>query len=433
MRDPLCRSNVAVPAIRIHFQAPQRIPAPGTTREGFGGELNHQLHSRPGIAPQQSSAPGITREGFGGEKAARKSASLPVPTNHQTTNRSIIAAQQSLRSASGEVEQKRKAIFPQKSGKIASCFCGSFSPHRPTAAESGSDPYAAPAPCRTQGVRGAADTPPAAHDHATLTDEAPCRTQGVRGAADTPPAAHDLVTRKAAFTLIELLVVIAIIAILASMLLPALNKARTRAQGTSCVNTMKTLGNCELMYSHDNAEFITPANLYDSNSRWWQLLNVYATGIFSRVSRQDGKTYAAIPLCPANESEVGLTPIAQANTAFHLWGEPGWVQGSMGGYSRWWFTGQGYSATPIQRFLKLSHVSKPSIKFAFQEGYYETLQSQSHWNNNGSYAVAWGRHGNGNRCNVTFFDGHVENFGMIAPDAIIGTQTVFDYYTKPRD
>ena len=262
MRDPLCRSNVAVPAIRIHFQAPQRIPAPGTTREGFGGELNHQLHSRPGIAPQQSSAPGITREGFGGEKAARKSASLPVPTNHQTTNRSIIAAQQSLRSASGEVEQKRKAIFPQKSGKIASCFCGSFSPCRPTAAESGSDPYAAPAPCRTQGVRGA---------------------------ADTPPAAHDLVTRKAAFTLIELLVVIAIIAILASMLLPALNKARTRAQGTSCVNTMKTLGNCELMYSHDNAEFITPANLYDSNSRWWQLLNVYATGIFSRVSRQDGK------------------------------------------------------------------------------------------------------------------------------------------------
>ena len=191
MRDPLCRSNVAVPAIRIHFQAPQRIPAPGTTREGFGGELNHQLHSRPGIAPQQSSAPGITREGFGGEKAARKSASLPVPTNHQTTNRSIIAAQQSLRSASGEVEQKRKAIFPQKSGKIASCFCGSFSPCRPTAAESDSAPYTAPAPCRTQGVRGAADTPPASHDHATLPNEAPCRTQGVRGAADTPPASHD--------------------------------------------------------------------------------------------------------------------------------------------------------------------------------------------------------------------------------------------------
>ena len=125
---------------------------------------------------------GLSREGFGGEKAARKSASLPVPTNHQTTNRPIIAAQQSLRSASGEVEQKREWVFPQKSGKSRSRFCGSFSPHRPTAAESDSDPYTAPAPCRTPGVRGA---------------------------ADTPPASHNLVTRKAAFTLIELLVVTA--------------------------------------------------------------------------------------------------------------------------------------------------------------------------------------------------------------------------------
>ncbi|WP_294483073.1 hypothetical protein, partial [uncultured Victivallis sp.] len=58
---------------------------------------------------------GQSREWFGGEKAARKSASLPVPTNHQTTNRPITAPQQSLRSASGEVEQKREWVFPQKS------------------------------------------------------------------------------------------------------------------------------------------------------------------------------------------------------------------------------------------------------------------------------------------------------------------------------
>ncbi len=141
---------------------------------------------RAASAPQPIPAHGNTREGFGGEKAARKSASLPVPTNHQPTNRPIIATQQSLRSASGEVEQKRGEIFPQKSGKIASRFCGSFSPRRPTAAESDSAPYAAPAPCRTQGVRGAADTPPASHGHATLTREAPFRTPGVRGAADTP-------------------------------------------------------------------------------------------------------------------------------------------------------------------------------------------------------------------------------------------------------